>query len=155
MLHHVTWTLLTLPEVKQMPTWMPGSGFKTNALRVRGIIRQVLDIPYNKVKANMVRAPDDLHVISTDGSAHAHRSLAQLVLPLPLFSLRKVSDMEPSRMTRKTSRVQQVDCMEVCPASFSSTSSRFSDGHVFNSAGTESVRDYEGLILDYRESLTR
>lgn len=34
---------------------MPGAGFKVNTMRVRKIIRQVLDVPYDMVKAKMVR----------------------------------------------------------------------------------------------------
>ncbi|KAI0776618.1 cytochrome P450 [Trametes elegans] len=39
------------PILKGLPTWMPGAGFKRNAFRIRGLVRTLMDTPYNMVKA--------------------------------------------------------------------------------------------------------
>ncbi|CDO69938.1 hypothetical protein BN946_scf184836.g12 [Trametes cinnabarina] len=41
------------PLLKGIPTWMPGAGFKRNAFRVRGMVRELMNSPYNMVKAAM------------------------------------------------------------------------------------------------------
>ncbi|KAI0640974.1 cytochrome P450 [Trametes meyenii] len=42
------------PILKNIPTWMPGAGFKRNAFRIRGLVRNLMDLPYNMVKNAMV-----------------------------------------------------------------------------------------------------
>ncbi|KAI8992776.1 cytochrome P450 [Trametes punicea] len=41
------------PLLKHIPTWMPGAGFKRNALKVRGMVRELMEVPYNMVKNSM------------------------------------------------------------------------------------------------------
>jgi hypothetical protein len=41
--------------VKYLPTWMPGAGFKRNALSVRKDVEKMLGMPFDMVKNNMVR----------------------------------------------------------------------------------------------------
>ncbi|KAH9886935.1 cytochrome P450 [Cubamyces lactineus] len=41
------------PVLKNIPTWMPGAGFKRNAFKVRGLVRALMDAPYNMVKNAM------------------------------------------------------------------------------------------------------
>ncbi|KAI0655715.1 cytochrome P450 [Cubamyces menziesii] len=41
------------PVLKNIPTWMPGAGFKRNAYRVRDLVRALMDAPYNMVKNAM------------------------------------------------------------------------------------------------------
>ncbi|EIW56861.1 cytochrome P450 [Trametes versicolor FP-101664 SS1] len=38
------------PILKEIPVWAPGAGFKRNAFRVRGLVRALMDMPYNMVK---------------------------------------------------------------------------------------------------------
>ncbi|KAI0632690.1 cytochrome P450 [Trametes polyzona] len=38
------------PILKELPTWAPGAGFKRNAFRIRGMLRDLMDIPYNMVR---------------------------------------------------------------------------------------------------------
>ncbi|KAH9856147.1 cytochrome P450 [Lenzites betulinus] len=41
------------PILKSLPTWAPGAGFKRNALKIRGLVRALLDVPYAMVKASL------------------------------------------------------------------------------------------------------
>lgn len=41
--------------MKEIPVWAPGAGFKRNAFRVRGLVRALMDMPYNMVKTALVR----------------------------------------------------------------------------------------------------
>ncbi|KAI0705960.1 cytochrome P450 [Cerioporus squamosus] len=41
------------PVLKNLPTWMPGAGFKRNAFRIRGLVRAMMDTPYEMVKSAM------------------------------------------------------------------------------------------------------
>ncbi|CCM01427.1 uncharacterized protein FIBRA_03478 [Fibroporia radiculosa] len=43
-----------LPIIKYWPTWLPGSGFRMNSMKTAKMLRKMLDIPYEKVKANVV-----------------------------------------------------------------------------------------------------
>ena len=47
---------LTLPSVKQLPTWVPGAGFKREAFRIRGMVHNMMQTPYEMVKNAVVRA---------------------------------------------------------------------------------------------------
>ncbi|KAI0819811.1 cytochrome P450 [Trametes gibbosa] len=38
------------PILKGIPTWAPGAGFKRKALRIRGLVRALMDLPYAMVK---------------------------------------------------------------------------------------------------------
>ena len=54
----VTWRSPLRP-VKNLPTWMPGAGFKREAFRIRGLVRAMIDTPYDMVRSAMVSADDD------------------------------------------------------------------------------------------------
>ncbi|KAI0363937.1 cytochrome P450 [Pilatotrama ljubarskyi] len=41
------------PVLKNIPVWMPGAGFKRNAFKIRGMVRTLMDMPYNMVKTAM------------------------------------------------------------------------------------------------------
>ncbi|OSD03845.1 cytochrome P450 [Trametes coccinea BRFM310] len=41
------------PVLKSIPTWMPGAGFKRNAFKIRGMVRELMDSPFNMVKRAM------------------------------------------------------------------------------------------------------
>ncbi|KAM5537299.1 hypothetical protein V8D89_009029 [Ganoderma adspersum] len=41
------------PVLKKVPAWMPGAGFKRDALRVRGMVQAMMDTPYQMVRAAM------------------------------------------------------------------------------------------------------
>ena len=45
---------LTPAVVRFIPTWMPGSGFKKHALKVRQLIREASHRPYEATKAAVV-----------------------------------------------------------------------------------------------------
>ncbi|KAL0952779.1 hypothetical protein HGRIS_007003 [Hohenbuehelia grisea] len=42
-----------LPLMKYVPTWMPGAGFKRNALKCRELVQRMMDVPFQKVKQDM------------------------------------------------------------------------------------------------------
>ncbi len=44
--------------MKNLPTWMPGAGFKRNAYRIRGLVRAMMDTPYEMVGRAMVRTDE-------------------------------------------------------------------------------------------------
>ncbi|OBZ74506.1 O-methylsterigmatocystin oxidoreductase [Grifola frondosa] len=41
------------PILKVLPIWAPGAGFKRDALKIRGLVRTMLDTPFNMVKVAM------------------------------------------------------------------------------------------------------
>ena len=41
-------------QVRYIPTWMPGAGFKRTALKARAMIMEMLDMPYEMVKEGRV-----------------------------------------------------------------------------------------------------
>ena len=44
----------TRTSVKKLPTWMPGAGFKRDAFRIRELVHEMMDTPYEMVKGAMV-----------------------------------------------------------------------------------------------------
>ncbi|KAI0742440.1 cytochrome P450 [Daedaleopsis nitida] len=41
------------PVLKNLPTWMPGAGFKREAFRIRDLVRAMMDTPYEMVRGAM------------------------------------------------------------------------------------------------------
>lgn len=50
-------TLCAFFTVKYLPSWFPGSAPIDKARSVRGIVRNMIDSPYENVKSAMVRSP--------------------------------------------------------------------------------------------------
>lgn len=50
-----------------LPVWMPGAGFKREALRVRGMVQAMMDAPYEMVRGAMVRGFASVRVRSAYG----------------------------------------------------------------------------------------
>ena len=40
--------------VKYIPSWVPGAAFKRNAKKYAGVLRDLLEIPHNYVKSQLV-----------------------------------------------------------------------------------------------------
>ena len=48
--------------MKEIPLWMPGSGFKRQAFFIKTLIRKTLDTPFSMVQRALVSGPTHEHV---------------------------------------------------------------------------------------------
>ena len=106
--------------VRHIPTWMPGAGFKRNALALRPSVDQMLSAPFEAVKRDMVGTllPLSLHFIDRQ----SRRNWVPPCLPSHRTCLMGTPEVRMARSTRETNmilRARRVSCMEVCDASTS------------------------------------
>ena len=43
--------------VRHVPAWVPGMGFMRRVTEVRELVRRMIDVPYERVRESLVRAP--------------------------------------------------------------------------------------------------
>ena len=48
------WLVDALPFLRHLPSWVPGTGFKKMAAEMRKSVQNMVDVPYNITKQEMV-----------------------------------------------------------------------------------------------------
>jgi hypothetical protein len=105
------WPVDIFPFLKYIPTWVPGMGFKRNAIQWKAQMEEFVEKPYNFVWSNIVSI---VHLFSKSAISLERLRLRKKALRFLLFARHYLMVTERSRTRNHLiSSGQQIRCMQV------------------------------------------
>ena len=102
--------------MKYIPTWMPGSAFKRNALAIRASVDKMFSVPLDQVKREMVSSFSPISCFARVFISRCDRNWVPLHLRWPQTYSRRAHEVQMAKSTPKTNMMPKewrASCTEV------------------------------------------